>query len=147
MFQPHSRHATQSPLSDVGLIASKRLRELLGDCSEMHIWRLLNEEKYQALAFPKPIKINDRNYWRLGAIRHWIREREVQSQAALTMALRAAPRSKSVASPRKGNSRKQTRPSKRARRRRVRTSEPLRYLSDKAQQRVIPVSAIVRRRP
>jgi hypothetical protein len=46
----------------------------------MHIWRLSNAEKYQALAFPKLIQINDRNYWRLGAVRQWIRDREAQSQ-------------------------------------------------------------------
>jgi hypothetical protein len=46
----------------------------------MHIWRLLNKKEYQALAFPKPIKINDRNYWRLGAVRQWIRDQEAESQ-------------------------------------------------------------------
>jgi predicted DNA-binding transcriptional regulator AlpA len=72
--------AIQSPLNDECLVTSKQLREIFGACSEMHIWRLLNEEKYQALAFPKPIKINDRNYWRLGSLRQWIRDREAQSQ-------------------------------------------------------------------
>jgi predicted DNA-binding transcriptional regulator AlpA len=77
-----ARHGTRSSQpSDESLIASKRLRQLLGDCSEMHIWRLLNEEKNQALAFPRPFKINDRNYWRLGAVREWIRAREMASQA------------------------------------------------------------------
>jgi predicted DNA-binding transcriptional regulator AlpA len=71
---------TQSQLSDESLITGKQLRELLGRCSEMHIWRLLNKKEYQALAFPKPIKINDRNYWRRGAVRQWIRDREAQSQ-------------------------------------------------------------------
>jgi predicted DNA-binding transcriptional regulator AlpA len=70
----------QSQLSDECLITSRQLRELLGNCSEMHIWRLLNDKKYQALAFPKPIKINDRNYWRLGAVRQWIRDQEAPSQ-------------------------------------------------------------------
>jgi predicted DNA-binding transcriptional regulator AlpA len=84
--QPHSKaqtslSAAQSPLSDESLVNSKRLRQLLGDCSEMHIWRLLNDEKNHALAFPRPIKINDRNYWRLSTISRWIREREIQSQA------------------------------------------------------------------
>jgi predicted DNA-binding transcriptional regulator AlpA len=73
-------HDKISQPSDETLITSKQLRELMGRCSEMHIWRLLNDEKYQALAFPKPIKINDRNYWRLGAVRQWIRDREAQSQ-------------------------------------------------------------------
>jgi predicted DNA-binding transcriptional regulator AlpA len=76
-----ARESTRPRLSDESLITGKQLRELLGCCSEMHIWRLLNEEKNQALAFPKPVKINDRNYWRLGAVREWIRTREAASQA------------------------------------------------------------------
>jgi predicted DNA-binding transcriptional regulator AlpA len=76
-----ARESTRPRLSDESLITGKQLRELLGCCSEMHIWRLLNEEKNQALAFPKPVKINDRNYWRLGAVREWIRVREAASQA------------------------------------------------------------------
>jgi predicted DNA-binding transcriptional regulator AlpA len=75
-----ARLSTRSPLSDESLITGKQLRELFGDCSEMHIWRMLNEKKYKPLAFPKPIKINDRNYWRLGAVRQWICDREAQSQ-------------------------------------------------------------------
>jgi predicted DNA-binding transcriptional regulator AlpA len=107
MLQAHnkarsSRQATRSPLSDESLIACKQLREMLGGCSEMHIWRLLHDEKNQALAFPKPIKINDRNYWRLRAIRQWIRERELQSHAAWTAAVRATPRSKPTAQPKRG---------------------------------------------
>jgi predicted DNA-binding transcriptional regulator AlpA len=72
---------TRSQLSDESLIPGKQLRELLGCCSEMHIWRLLNEEKNQALKFPKPVKINARNYWRLGAVRQWIRDREAASES------------------------------------------------------------------
>jgi predicted DNA-binding transcriptional regulator AlpA len=83
MRQPHVKAESPSqvtrPLSDETLASSRRLRELLGGCSEMHIWRLVNEEKYRALAFPKPFKINGRNYWRLGAVRRWLREREGRS--------------------------------------------------------------------
>jgi predicted DNA-binding transcriptional regulator AlpA len=77
-----TRQSTRLPSSDECLITSGQLREMLGDCSEMHIWRMLNEEKYEPFAFPKPIKINDRNYWRLGAVRQWIRDQEAQSQKA-----------------------------------------------------------------
>jgi predicted DNA-binding transcriptional regulator AlpA len=82
--QPEAKSARRcrSQLSDENLITGKQLREFLGGCSEMHIWRLLNEEKYEPLAFPKPFKINDRNYWRLGAVRQWIRDQEAQSQRA-----------------------------------------------------------------
>ena len=75
-----TRQSTRLPLSDECLITSGQLRQMLGDCSEMHIWRMLNEEKYEPLAFPKPIKINDRNYWRMGAVRRWIHDQEAQSQ-------------------------------------------------------------------
>jgi predicted DNA-binding transcriptional regulator AlpA len=105
-------------LSDESLITGKRLRKLLGDCSEMHVWRLLNNEKYQVLAFPKPIKINDRNYWRLGAIRQWICEREAQSQATSTASLPAVLRSKPNAVPQNVDPSKQkNRPIKEAPRR------------------------------
>jgi predicted DNA-binding transcriptional regulator AlpA len=152
MSRPHSeaqasRKAAGSALSDESLITSKPLRELLGRCSEMHIWRLLNDEKNQALAFPRPFKINGRNYWRLGTVRQWIREREIQSQLAPTAALRAAPRLKPPAMPRNRNSRKEVRSSKRARSRRVRASERLRYLPDESQRRVYPMPPVVRRIP
>jgi hypothetical protein len=71
----------------------------------MHIWRLLNREKLQALAFPKPIKINDRNYWRLGTIRRWIEDQEARSrkQAILTAPDREArhPAAREAAASRK----------------------------------------------
>ena len=128
-----SRKAAGSALSDESLITSKLLRELLGHCSEMHIWRLLNDEKNKALAFPRPFKINDRNYWRLGTVRQWICEREIQSQLAPAEALRAAPRFKATALPRNRNSRKKVRPAKRTRSRRVRASRRLPYLPGQTQ--------------
>jgi predicted DNA-binding transcriptional regulator AlpA len=64
---------------DDALIGAKKARELLGNCSEMHIWRLLNLKDYAALKFPKPIKINTRNYWKRCDIRNWI-----ERQAALS---------------------------------------------------------------
>lgn len=46
MSQLHSNaEVTRSTLSDESLITSKQLRELLGGCSEMQVWRLLNDEK------------------------------------------------------------------------------------------------------
>jgi predicted DNA-binding transcriptional regulator AlpA len=81
-YTDSARHGTRvrlGDLSDECLISSKMVRELVGNCSEMHIWRLLNDKKNKALAFPKPININKRNYWRLGVVRQWIREREAQS--------------------------------------------------------------------
>src|SRR5262245_31439302 len=81
-----------SRLSDEALITGNRLRELLGGCSEMHIWRLLNKRELQPLAFPKPFKINGRNYWRLGAIRRWFEDQEIKSrELASAMQPTAAP--------------------------------------------------------
>ena len=57
------------------LITAKRLRELLGGVSEMHIWRLLSLEAYRPLQFPRPTKINGRNYWSLREVNAWIRQR------------------------------------------------------------------------
>jgi predicted DNA-binding transcriptional regulator AlpA len=57
---------------DDELITSPRLREILGGCSQMHVWRLLKDERYSALKFPKPITINRRNFWRLRDVRRWI---------------------------------------------------------------------------
>lgn len=148
MSQLHSNaEVTRSTLSDESLITSKQLRELLGGCSEMQVWRLLNDEKNRALAFPKQIKINDRNYWRLGSVRQWVREREIQSQAASTGSLRAARRFKPAAPPYSSNSRKKIRSSKRARRHRVRASEARCYQPFKTKQRLKPVPTTVRRRP
>jgi predicted DNA-binding transcriptional regulator AlpA len=98
MFQPQSAsepRRTAPQLSDETLITGKHLRQLLGHCSEMHIWRLLNKQGLQPLAFPKPIKINSRNYWRLGAIRQWIEDQEAKSrQGALPRAAAPAGRTK-----------------------------------------------------
>jgi predicted DNA-binding transcriptional regulator AlpA len=79
-----SRRATR--LSDEALITARQLRDLLGGCSEMHIWRLLNKRELQPLAFPKPIKINGRNYFRLRAIRRWIEKQEAKSQGEPSLA-------------------------------------------------------------
>ena len=58
---------------DDALIGARKTRELLDNCSKMHIWRLVNLESYAALKFPKPIKINLRNYWRRREILAWIK--------------------------------------------------------------------------
>ena len=54
------------------LITSRQLRGILGSCSEMHIWRLGNDPAYRNLRFPRAIKINRRNYYRLSEVRAWI---------------------------------------------------------------------------
>ena len=73
-----SRPDTPLAGPDETLITGRHVRQLLGGCSQMHIWRLLNHERNRALAFPMPVKINARNYWRLGAIRSWIKKQEAK---------------------------------------------------------------------
>ncbi len=76
--------AADAELDEDALIGARETRYLLNNCSEMHIWRLLNVESYAPLAFPKPIKINARNYWRRGEIIAWIKVQEdrTRKQAA-----------------------------------------------------------------
>ena len=66
----NARHNAEADRDDEALIGIRPLRQLLGDCSEMHVWRLLNV--YTDLRFPHPIKINGRNYWRRREIVAWI---------------------------------------------------------------------------
>ncbi len=69
---PSSRIVAHPALGDECLIGSKAVRELLGGVSNMQIWRLLNDERYRALKFPRPIVIGRRSHWRLGDLRRWI---------------------------------------------------------------------------
>jgi predicted DNA-binding transcriptional regulator AlpA len=73
--------ARTAAIDDTQLITTKQLRVILGDCSEMHVWRLLNDQKYRALKFPRPIPINRRNYFRLQEVRRWIGERARENQS------------------------------------------------------------------
>lgn len=42
------------------LIPSKSVRARLGDCSNMTLWRYLDDER---LGFPRPIIIRNRRFW------------------------------------------------------------------------------------
>jgi hypothetical protein len=73
----HSRalaiSATSAPeIDDAQLLTAKQVRALLGNCSEMHVWRLANDERYPWLGFPRVIQINRRNYFRRRAILDWV---------------------------------------------------------------------------
>lgn len=74
---------TDPASAGLALIGSRAVRRLMNNCSQMHLWRLTNEVSYQVLGFPKPIKINGRNYFRVSAVREWIAEREAMSQNRL----------------------------------------------------------------
>jgi len=53
------------------------VREILGNVSDMTIWRWLNDEHYKDLNFPKPINIANRRYWKRSWIESFIKQREV----------------------------------------------------------------------
>jgi predicted DNA-binding transcriptional regulator AlpA len=74
--------ATLDVANNPQLATAKRVRELLGGVSEMHLWRLMCHEAYRHLKFPAPIKINNRNYFRLGEVAAWIDAQAARSRAA-----------------------------------------------------------------
>ena len=80
--KPTRRHTATEPAEqdDDALIGIREVRRLLATCSDMHVWRLLNVPSYAHLKFPRPTKINSRNYWRRRAILGWIEDREAASR-------------------------------------------------------------------
>jgi predicted DNA-binding transcriptional regulator AlpA len=65
-FSPRS--STAFTLDDDALLTSDTTRARIGGVSTMCIWRWMRDPRVQ---FPLPIKINRRNYWRLGDLRRW----------------------------------------------------------------------------
>jgi predicted DNA-binding transcriptional regulator AlpA len=68
---------SDADLTDDHLISVNQTCAMLGGCSRMHVWRLVNDAAYKALAFPRPISIgkigrHERKYFRLGEVRRWI---------------------------------------------------------------------------
>jgi len=57
-----------STLDDEALLTSAQTRARVGGVSTMCLWRWQRDERVQ---FPQPIKINNRNYWRVGDLRSW----------------------------------------------------------------------------
>jgi len=56
------------PLDDDAWLTSAQTRARTGGVSNMCLWRWMRDEKVK---FPAPVKINGRNYWRLGDLRRW----------------------------------------------------------------------------
>lgn len=54
-------------------ITARQLRHRLGGVSDMSIWRWSRDA---ALAFPKPIRINSRRFWRLSDLVAWEQSQE-----------------------------------------------------------------------
>jgi predicted DNA-binding transcriptional regulator AlpA len=74
-------------LSDDHLISVNQVCELLGGCSRMHIWRLVNDPDYAEFGFPRPIPIgkigrHTRQYFKLGEIRRWIAKQAARTGRA-----------------------------------------------------------------
>jgi len=60
------------PMDDDVFLTSAQTRARVGGVSAMCIWRWMRDLRVQ---FPTPVKINHRNYWRLGDLRRWQAER------------------------------------------------------------------------
>jgi predicted DNA-binding transcriptional regulator AlpA len=60
------------------LLTSNQVRARVGNVSHMCIWRWVRDER---VLFPKPIKINNRNYWLLNDLRRWQAERTQKAAA------------------------------------------------------------------
>lgn len=60
---------------DDTLLTSTQVRSRIGGVSNMCIWRWMRDPRVE---FPSPIKINQRNYWRLGDLRQWQAARAVK---------------------------------------------------------------------
>lgn len=60
------------------LITAHQVRALLGGCSDMWLWRRLNEE---GSTFPRPIYIARRRFWREAEIVAWVDD-QVNQEAA-----------------------------------------------------------------
>jgi predicted DNA-binding transcriptional regulator AlpA len=53
--------------SDV-MLTARQVRTRYGGVSDMALWRWLRDER---LAFPQPIVINSRRYWKLSDLAQW----------------------------------------------------------------------------
>jgi predicted DNA-binding transcriptional regulator AlpA len=60
------------------LLTSAQTRARIGNVSAMCVWRRMRDARVR---FPQPVKINSRNYWRLGDLRRWQAERTAVERA------------------------------------------------------------------
>jgi predicted DNA-binding transcriptional regulator AlpA len=60
------------------MIGARQVRGLVGNISEMTLWRWKHNER---LAFPKPIVIQRRRYWRKDEVTAWLNQRALVSLA------------------------------------------------------------------
>ena len=64
--EPH--RASIPDLDDDALLNSAQTKARCGNVTDMCLWRWMRDERVR---FPRPLKINRRNYWRLGDLRQW----------------------------------------------------------------------------
>lgn len=50
------------------MLTAKQVRTRYGNVSDMALWRWLRDER---LAFPQPMVINSRRYWKLSDLAQW----------------------------------------------------------------------------
>jgi len=74
-----SRKVVPVPADDDVLLTSTQVRARVGGVTTMCIWRWMRDDRVK---FPAPVKINARNYWRLGDLRQWQSERGKKIVAA-----------------------------------------------------------------
>jgi predicted DNA-binding transcriptional regulator AlpA len=72
------RKASQLAADDDTLLTSAQARARVGGVTTMCIWRWMRDDRVK---FPAPVKINARNYWRLGDLRRWQAERVTKAAA------------------------------------------------------------------
>ena len=58
-------------MTKTNLIPASEVRALLGGITDMTLWRWLQDEQ---LAFPQPIRIKTRRYWRYCDLNAWLEE-------------------------------------------------------------------------
>jgi predicted DNA-binding transcriptional regulator AlpA len=56
------------PTPDDTLLNSQKTQAWAGGVSAMCIWRWMRDDRVK---FPQPLKINNRNYWKVGDLRAW----------------------------------------------------------------------------
>jgi len=76
--------STVPPKSDVSqndLYLSRNVRAVLGNISDMTLWRWLNDPAYAHLNFPRPIIIGKRRFWKQREISNFIAEQSSKGAA------------------------------------------------------------------
>jgi len=63
------------------LIPASKVRQSLGNVSDMTLWRWIHDPAYSHLKFPPPIVISKRRYWKQSEITAWCGRQETAKEA------------------------------------------------------------------